>query len=420
MNDNFTTPPDGADNEPRGEVFTEEKAYDPYNDGVSLSSEILAENKGAFLGAAPLHYETPQTYGQRMLSERSLAKTKAAEKLRSVSGYLALTLMLFLFMREGLSMPLSLLAGAIPDKVYTILTDIFLILQYVAIALPIIIMMTFGKKNKALTYFKRPEASGWFIARWSLIAFAVTHITAIAFDVFFQALEQTGVHINDLSSPLPSGVTENILYFIAVVICAPIFEELLFRGILLTPLTRFGGWFAVSVTAVLFGLFHMNHAQIFFAMAFGFALGYADLKARSIIPSVIAHAAFNGFSFISGIVASFTNYEEYIENPEVILTGSPVALALFGIIEALTLALMIAGSALIIYEFAINKGKLELPRGSGILTVKEKLAAVFSHPLMIVYLIIVFGYIMLVSFVDVAGIAAELDKIMQAYAEVAP
>ncbi len=85
---------------------------------------------------------------------------------------------------------------------------------------------------------------------------------------------------------------------IASVILAPIGEELFYRGIILRNLCKVSKSFGIIVSSVIFGLAHGNIYQLFLGIFVGIVFAYADLKMNSILPSVIAHAAVNGHTYI--------------------------------------------------------------------------------------------------------------------------
>lgn len=79
-----------------------------------------------------------------------------------------------------------------------------------------------------------------------------------------------------------------------VVIGAPVAEELFFRGLLLrTAERRFGGAWAVVVSAVVFGLTHFQALQLPGLVAFGVVLGVLTRRAGRLGPALVAHVAFN-------------------------------------------------------------------------------------------------------------------------------
>jgi len=100
-------------------------------------------------------------------------------------------------------------------------------------------------------------------------------------------------------------------------IVAGVSEEAGFRGYMQTPLEkRYGAVFAVAVSAVMFWLAHLNHAngvpRVAALCIMGGALGSLTVCARSIVPSMIAHAMTDGIVFI-GSTASIG--PDYLWNP---------------------------------------------------------------------------------------------------------
>ena len=79
---------------------------------------------------------------------------------------------------------------------------------------------------------------------------------------------------------------------IAAVIFAPIWEELLFRGVLLFALLKVVKpiW-AVVITSVIFSLFHL--AYLFISLIAGVVLACIAIKTKSVIPSMVTHSIWN-------------------------------------------------------------------------------------------------------------------------------
>lgn len=89
--------------------------------------------------------------------------------------------------------------------------------------------------------------------------------------------------------------------FIALVIVAPITEELLFRGVILSGLSsKYGSRKAVILTSLLFGLFHLNPVQIIGAIFVGLVLGWMKLKFDSIVVPIVFHGIYNALPLIFG------------------------------------------------------------------------------------------------------------------------
>ncbi len=95
-----------------------------------------------------------------------------------------------------------------------------------------------------------------------------------------------------------SGVMLALLLAVAG-LAAPAAEELFFRGFMQTRLrARFRPWPAIGVTALAFGLMHLDPVHGAFALAVGLYLGWLTELAGSIRPAIAAHAANNLLSLV--------------------------------------------------------------------------------------------------------------------------
>ena len=84
------------------------------------------------------------------------------------------------------------------------------------------------------------------------------------------------------------------------VILAPILEEIVFRKMLIDRLRIHGEKLAVLLSGLLFGLFHGNLSQFFYAAALGLVFGYVYLRTSRLWCPVGLHMFIN---FLGGIVA---------------------------------------------------------------------------------------------------------------------
>ena len=81
---------------------------------------------------------------------------------------------------------------------------------------------------------------------------------------------------------------------------APAFaEEWFFRGYMQTRLSaRWGRWPAIMITAILFGVMHLNPVQGVFAVLLGIYIGYLAEKSGSVRPGMACHFANNAIQVI--------------------------------------------------------------------------------------------------------------------------
>lgn len=150
------------------------------------------------------------------------------------------------------------------------------------------------------------------------------------------------------------GVLEGsnwIWSLIFVGILSPIIEEVMFRGVMLNKLRGYGDKIAIITTAVLFGLFHANFSQFFYAVALGIIFAYVTLKTGTIKYSVILHIVVN----LMGSVIL----------PALIGDGSNIAIV--GAVGIVLLVIVIIGLVLLIKDrknISLLDGEVKLEKGS--------------------------------------------------------
>ncbi|MBX3246295.1 MAG: CPBP family intramembrane metalloprotease [Myxococcales bacterium] len=90
------------------------------------------------------------------------------------------------------------------------------------------------------------------------------------------------------------GALDGVLVVLAVVVIAPVVEELLFRGLLLPGLARaYDERVALVLSALFFGLMHGRPAAAVVAFLAGLVLGAIRLRTRSVLPGLALHAMVN-------------------------------------------------------------------------------------------------------------------------------
>ena len=97
--------------------------------------------------------------------------------------------------------------------------------------------------------------------------------------------------------------TGTVLGVIYVAVFAPVVEEFIFRGLVMTRLSRaMPGWLAVLLSAAVFGLCHGEVVWFCYAFVLGALFGFIDLRAGSILPSILGHVTFNAIGQIMTFV----------------------------------------------------------------------------------------------------------------------
>jgi len=138
-----------------------------------------------------------------------------------------------------------------------------------------------------------------------IVAGLVTQLIIVPL-VSLPVLRATGTSVDDLSKPAQEladkavGAGGAILFFVVVGLCAPIAEELFFRGLLLRSLEKkWGRWWALGLSSVVFGATHLQPLQFVGLTAAGAVFGYLAQRTGRLGPSVVAHMAFNSTAVVA-------------------------------------------------------------------------------------------------------------------------
>lgn len=89
-----------------------------------------------------------------------------------------------------------------------------------------------------------------------------------------------------------------VLNLCVVALLPALIEELVFRGCVLRLLRSYGDWFAVVISAVLFGLMHGNLRQLPFATFVGLILGWLYVATNNIWLPMLVHFINNSISVV--------------------------------------------------------------------------------------------------------------------------
>lgn len=88
---------------------------------------------------------------------------------------------------------------------------------------------------------------------------------------------------------------------IFISLCAPVFEELVFRKMLVTRVVKYGEGVAVLLSGLMFGLFHGNFNQFIYAFGLGAFLAYIFVKTGDVKITISLHVIVN---FTTSVILS--------------------------------------------------------------------------------------------------------------------
>jgi membrane protease YdiL (CAAX protease family) len=99
----------------------------------------------------------------------------------------------------------------------------------------------------------------------------------------------------------PSRAGAYAANFAVIAGLGPVVEELTFRGLGFSLLSRFGVWPAIIAVGVTFALAHGLLQAFPELLLFGCALAWLRARTASVYPGMLLHATFNGISLVAAV-----------------------------------------------------------------------------------------------------------------------
>lgn len=137
----------------------------------------------------------------------------------------------------------------------------------------------------------------------AIILLSLNNILGGVTDVFEIGLNTIGLSADNALKKLEILDNPAIPMMITVCIEGPIFEEFIFRGVILKSLEKYGKCFAIIVSALLFGLMHGNFYQTIGTIGIGIVLGYLATE-YSIKLTILLHILNNAWAEITSMTFS--------------------------------------------------------------------------------------------------------------------
>ena len=131
-------------------------------------------------------------------------------------------------------------------------------------------------------------------------------LTIVPFVLLVSVIMNNLIENQNGSNPLLEIVLNNnnylsfFLLFLTTTLLAPLFEEIIFRGILLPTLARdFGIILGILISAFIFALAHLSLGEMPPLFVLGIGLGITRAASGSLLSSVIMHSLWNGLTFLN-------------------------------------------------------------------------------------------------------------------------
>jgi membrane protease YdiL (CAAX protease family) len=149
-------------------------------------------------------------------------------------------------------------------------------------------------------WFRLKLSDRWFA--WGLGGYVVALPLMIIVSIVNQQLWQGQGGSNPLlqivleeGDPVSLGI-----FFFTAAVAAPIFEETLFRGFLLSSLTRYlPVWGAIAVSGFIFAVAHLSLSEVLPLSLLGCILGVVYTRSRNLLAPMLLHSLWNGATMLS-------------------------------------------------------------------------------------------------------------------------
>ncbi|MEE0936293.1 MAG: CPBP family intramembrane glutamic endopeptidase [Methanobrevibacter sp.] len=181
----------------------------------------------------------------------------------------------------------------------------------------------------------------------------------------------------DVSNPVQSMINSSDIWLnlMLISIIGPIFEEIFFRKLLIDRTMKYGAKASILVSALLFGLFHGNLNQFFYAFLIGGFFAYVYIRTGKIKYTILLHIIVN---LMGSVVSLFV-----VSGVEHITSG---------FVQPLDIAIVVLYIMIIFASFLIGIIKLsgfknvriaELP---GKIILREPVKTIILNPGMILFI----------------------------------
>lgn len=207
------------------------------------------------------------------------------------------------------------------------------------------------RKKDAKTIEKHKMGPGQFILAF-MIAYGLMLVGNIAGLVLTTAIGfLKGEPVNNA---LLSLIGEGNIWISAIytVLLAPVFEEIFFRKLICDRVAQYGQRTAVLVSGLMFGLFHMNFNQFFYAAFLGGFFAFIYIRTGNLKYTIGLHMAVN---FLGTVVGGLL-----LQNVDML---SMQGMLIFGVYSIAIYAVGITG----VVFFFLNRSRMRAPEGDDVI-----------------------------------------------------
>lgn len=257
--------------------------------------------------------QVPVGYVQQPMNVIDPEHKKSDKKvLRKIGFYSGLAIMLYSVFAEIMGLVIRLIAKVFPDiwllgydtigsTAYGILATVFIIGGPFFLTHFILKKKNISGKLPFGTTYNRSASISLVMFMFPIVIFSSFAINIIS--VIVQSL--LGVSFfSGFEGETTYGLSETLMAVVGTAIIPGLIEEIMIRGIIMQPLRRYGDWFAIISSALIFSIMHHNMVQIPYTFVSGIYFGYIAIATGSLWPTIVLHFLNN---FTSVLIVSYAS-----------------------------------------------------------------------------------------------------------------
>ncbi|MDR0659140.1 MAG: CPBP family intramembrane metalloprotease, partial [Mediterranea sp.] len=124
----------------------------------------------------------------------------------------------------------------------------------------------------------------------SIVYLAFTVLACLTSILIIEYLQMLMPKLPDLMENAFDALLSGWPGILSIAVFGPVLEELMFRGAITAALLKkYGPMKAIVLSALVFGIIHINPAQVITATLIGLLLGWIYYKTASLIPCILIH-----------------------------------------------------------------------------------------------------------------------------------
>lgn len=202
-----------------------------------------------------------------------------------------------ILMQIVLGLPFFFLANALEGKGFSALASFSVVAREIAVNVFLLIRIRLKRGFRFDVGTK--EARGLYLSML-LLMFGTRLVFDNSLGAFLARFEPSAwlYEAADEMMQIP------VLGMLMISLLAPIFEEIIYRGIFVKQLLKkYNPTTAIMFSALLFSIVHLNLHQAVNAFVLGIVLGFIFYKTQSLLLCIAAHAANNLYAVLLGMTA---------------------------------------------------------------------------------------------------------------------